>query len=236
MATNNLNHISERLLLAVKKQEPTDSLMTELGNLSLAQIQIDLRSDHLKKAFWINIYNAFFQVLRKVDHIEIPKIFTQKLIFIANTKWSLDDVEHGLLRRYRYKYTLGFLPRLFVSNTIKKLAVSKIDYRIHFALNCGAKSCPAIAFYTAQNIEQQLEIATLSFLDNETEYLEEKKEVHISRLFLWYLADFGGKKGIRKILNEKLNLNTNGYKLVFKKYSSEEQLDNYNKTFANNNS
>jgi hypothetical protein len=110
---------------------------------------------------------------------------------------------------------------------IKKHAVSKIDYRIHFALNCGAKSCPPIAFYTADNIEQQLETATLSFLDNETDYLEEKKEVHISRLFLWFLSDFGGKKGIRNILKEKLHLNTNGFKLVFKKYSWEEQLDNY---------
>jgi hypothetical protein len=227
MATDNINHISERLLLAVKMQQPTDVLITELRNIQLSQIQYGMKNDDLKKAFWINIYNSFYQILRKVNRLEKPKIFTHKIIFIANTKWSLDDIEHGILRRFRYKFTLGFFPKLFVSDMIKKHAVSKIDYRIHFALNCGAKSCPPIAFYTADNIEQQLETATLSFLDNETNYLEEKKEVHISRLFLWFLSDFGGKKGIRNILKEKLHLNTNGFKLVFKKYSWEEQLDNY---------
>lgn len=227
MATDNINHISERLLLAVKMQQPTDVLITELRNIQLSQIQYGMKNDDLKKAFWINIYNSFYQILRKVERLEKPKIFTQKIIVIANTKWGLDDIEHGILRRFRYKFTLGFFPKLFVSDMIKKHAVSKIDYRIHFALNCGAKSCPPIAFYTADNIEQQLETATLSFLDNETDYLEEKKEVHISRLFLWFLSDFGGKKGIRNILKEKLHLNTNGFKLVFKKYSWEEQLDNY---------
>ncbi len=231
MPAVNINHISERLLVAVKMQQSTDSLIAELGSLELSQTQNDLNNDDLKKAFWINIYNSFYQVLRKVDRMEKPKVFTQKLIFIANTKWSLDDIEHGLLRRFRYKYTLGFLPRLFVSDIIRKLAVSKIDYRIHFALNCGVKSCPPIAFYTADNIEQQLDASTLSFLDDETDYLEEKKEIHISRLFLWFLADFGGKRGIRNILEEKLHLDTNGYKLVFKEYSWEEKIDNYSTTF-----
>jgi len=227
MASDNINHISESLLLAVKMQQPTDALISELRNIQLSQIQNDLKNDDFKKAFWINIYNSFFQILRKVNRVEKPKIFTHKIIFIANTKWSLDDIEHGILRRFRYKFTLGFFPNLFVSDMIKKHAVSKIDYRIHFALNCGAKSCPPIAFYTADNIEQQLETATLSFLDNETDYLKEKKEVHISRLFLWFLSDFGGKKGIRNILKEKLHLNIIGFKLVYKKYSWEERLDYY---------
>jgi len=235
MPSDNLNQLSERLLLAVKMEQSTEDIIEELAEIQFSQIQIELLNDDFKKAFWINIYNSFYQVLRKVYQIEKPKIFTQKLIFIANTKWSLDDIEHGILRRFRYKYTLGFLPGLFVPDTIKKLAVSKIDYRIHFALNCGAKSCPTIAFYTPDNIEQQLETATLSFLDSETDYLEKKKEIHISRLFLWFLADFGGKKGIRNILKEKLQLKTDGYKLVFKEYSWEEQLDNYDETFTINN-
>jgi len=232
MCTNNsksqlIQQISEKLLLAVKKQEPIDALLTELENLQLYQIQNELKNDDSKKAFWINIYNSFFQILRKINHVKNSKIFTQKLIIIANTTWSLDEIEHGILRRFRHKYTLGFLPQLFISDRIKKLAVSKVDYRIHFALNCGAKSCPPIVLYSADNIEQQLETATLSFLDSETDYIKEKKEVHISRLFLWFLADFGGKVGIRNILKEKLKLNTAGYKLIFKSYSWEDQLDNY---------
>ncbi len=96
-----------------------------------------------------------------------------------------------------------------------------------YKLNCGAKSCPPIAFYSADKIEQQLEIATLSFLENETDIFSEKKEIHVTTLFKWFLGDFGGLKGIRKILKEKLNIDAHHYKLVFKAYSWEEQLDNY---------
>jgi hypothetical protein len=230
MTLKSVNNISEKLLLAVKMQESTDELLSELRNLKLSQIKTDLYTDNLKNAFWINIYNSFFQILRKVNRIEGTKIFTHKLISIANKKWSLDDIEHGILRRFRHKYSLGYFPQLFASGLILELAVSKVDYRIHFALNCGAKSCPPIAFYSSDKIEKQLEIATLSFLKTETDYYEEKKEVHISRLFLWFMADFGGKTGIRNILNEKLDLNTDGFKLVYKNYSWDELLDNYDDT------
>jgi hypothetical protein len=48
-----------------------------------------------------------------------------------------------------------------------------------------------------------------------------------ARINRWFLADFGGTKGIRNILKEKLHLPADGFKLVYKKYSWEEQLDNY---------
>ena len=230
MTSQNINSISEKLLLVVKMQDSTEVLLAELRNLQLAQIQKELKTDDLKNAFWINIYNSFFQILRKVNRIEGTKIFTLKLIHIANLKWSLDDIEHGILRRYRHKYSLGYFPQLFASDLIKELAVSKVDYRIHFALNCGAKSCPPIAFYSSSKIEQQLEMATLSFLETETDFYEAKKEVHISRLFLWFLADFGGKKGIRNILKNRLQLKIDGFKLVYKKYYWDELLDNYDET------
>ena len=226
---DDINRISEELLLAIKMGAPFDAHVSKLANLPLAQTQSDLKDDDSKKAFWINIYNSFFQILRKTEHVEKAKIYTHKLIHIANTKWSLDDIEHGILRRFRYKYSLGFFPDPFVAERIKKLAVSKIDYRIHFALNCGAKSCPPIAFYNADKIEQQLETATISFLESETDYLKESKEVRISRIFLWFFGDFGGQKGIRNILKEKLELNTKGFKIRYKKYSWKEVLDNYSK-------
>ena len=40
------------------------------------------------------------------------------------------------------------------------MAVDVIDFRIHFALNCGAKSCPPIAFYSYDKINDQLDLAT----------------------------------------------------------------------------
>jgi len=88
-------------------------------------------------------------------------------------------------------------------------------------------SCPPIAFYSLDKIEQQLEMATLSFLEGETEVLEDKKEIHITQLFKWFHGDFGGNAGIRKILNEKLNIKTKGFSLKYRPYSWDEELDNY---------
>ncbi len=223
----NSNKLSEDLLLAVKMQKSTEELSLQLEKLPISELQKDLKTDNDKKAFWINCYNAFFQILRKEKGIDKPAIYRDKLTAIAGRNWSLDEMEHGILRKYRYKLSLGYLPNIFTPSLIKKMAVEKIDYRIHFALNCGAKSCPPIAFYNADRIEQQLEMATLSFLEGETDVFPDKKEIHVSRLFQWFAGDFGGKSGTRKILEEKLKLNTNGQKIIYKEYSWEEELDNY---------
>lgn len=224
---NTSNYLSEQLLLNVKMEKPLNEMISEMGAIDLAQLKSDLNSDDQKKAFWINIYNAWFQILRKIKEVEKTKIYKVKLIKIAGQFFSLDDVEHGILRKYRYKFSLGYLPNYFAAKLIKQLAVSKIDYRIHFALNCGAVSCPPIAFYSADRIDAQLEMATLNFLETETDILADSKEIHITRLFQWFKGDFGGTRGIRKILEEKLKISTKGYKLVYKPYSWEESLDNY---------
>ncbi|MFT4666324.1 MAG: hypothetical protein ACI8YQ_000116 [Polaribacter sp.] len=224
---SNSNKLSEDLLLAVKMQKSTKELVLQLKELPITQLQTDLNNDDRKKAFWINCYNAFFQILRKGKGMDKPGIYRDKVTTIAGRNWSLDEMEHGILRRYRYKLSLGYLPNIFTPALLKKMAVEKIDYRIHFALNCGAKSCPPIAFYNVDRIEQQLEMATLSFLEGETDIFSDKKEIHVSRLFQWFAGDFGGKSGTRQILQEKLKLETKGQKIIYKEYSWEEELDNY---------
>lgn len=220
------NRLSEDLLYQVKLNKPTEELTNHLARYSFQELDQELNSDTLKKSFWINCYNSYFQLLRR-SGLDKPKVYTKKAITIAGIKLSLDDIEHGILRRYRFKYSLGFARSFFVPKHIKKLAVERLDYRIHFALNCGAKSCPPIAFYSAEQIDGQLEMATLSFLESETIDQPETKEIHISTLFKWYWADFGGRRGITKMLNTKLGLDTEGKKLVFTPYSWEEDLNNY---------
>lgn len=221
------NQLSEQLLLQVKMQEPTAKAIAQLAALPLASLQAALDSDARKKAFWINIYNAFFQILRSERQVGKPAIYHQKLVNIAGQAFSLDDIEHGILRRNRIKWSLGYLSNPFAPTLLKKLAVSAMDYRIHFALNCGARSCPPIAFYSPEKLERQFDMAALSFLEGETVVFSEKKEIHVSRLFQWFLGDFGGRGGVRRILNEKLKLETAGMKLVFKKYDWEEELENF---------
>lgn len=224
---NELTVLSGQLLTAVKTGASPWETAMQLQEFPFESLKHQLDNDHRKTAFWVNTYNAFFLILRQLEKIEKPGIYTKKLINISGKNFSLDDIEHGILRRYRYKFSLGYLPNPFKSGMIKSLAVSKIDYRIHFALNCGAKSCPPIAFYTEDKIDNQLEMATISFLETETEIDHDKKEIHITRLFKWYLGDFGGYSGIKNILKEKLQLETKGYQLKFKPYSWEEDLGNF---------
>ena len=223
----NLNKLSEQLLLAVKKEAPHGDLLEALADFSTGKVENQLINDSYKNAFWINIYNSFFQILRKYQDLEQPKIYTVKQITIAGQGISLDDIEHGILRRYRYKYSLGYLPNPFLASQIKKWAVTAVDFRIHFALNCGAKSCPPIAFYSVDKLEEQLELAAVSFIREETIIDKQMKKVHISRLFLWFLNDFKGTKGIREIMRRYLSQDFSGYKLVYNDYSWEEYLNNY---------
>ena len=107
------------------------------------------------------------------------------------------------------------------------LQCSKIDYRIHFALNCGAKSCPPIAFYEYVFLDKQLETAALSFLSTETEIDSIKKEVKVTQIMQWFKADFSGTKGIKSIWSKYLNKNFSEYSIRFKNYDWTQELKNY---------
>ena len=103
----------------------------------------------------------------------------------------------------------------------------QLDFRIHFALNCGAESCPPILFYSLNQIESQLEIATESFIEKSTTVEHQRKRLKVSRLFLFYLNDFGNKKGIRKLLKEKGLIDHTAFKIEFDKYDWTLELNNF---------
>jgi hypothetical protein len=75
------------------------------------------------------------------------------------------------------------------------------DWRIHFALNCGAAACPPIAAYDADRIDAQLDLAAESYLEQEVEHDPATDVVRVPRLMLWFVGDFGGRSGIREILH-----------------------------------
>ncbi len=221
------HQISQQLLQAAQLNQPTAQALELLARMPLAELKQDLPDDAHKLACWINLYNAFFLILRKGKQLEAPAIFTKRAIAIAGLWLSLDDIEHIILRKNRLKWALGYLPNPFSRRILQTLMVAKRDYRIHFALNCGAKSCPPIAFYTPDKIEQQLELATQSFLESETIVSEDQHAVATSRLLLWYRGDFGGQTGIRRILVARLALKSTHYQLSFRTYDWTENLDNF---------
>ena len=50
--------------------------------------------------------------------------------------------------------------------------VSPVDPRIHFALVCGAKSCPPIKVYTPTSLQEGLDSATMAFCEGQRHQLE----------------------------------------------------------------
>ena len=70
-------------------------------------------------------------------------------------------------------------------------------------------------------------MATLAFLEGDTLIDEDQKVIKVSRLFQWFAGDFGGRRGIQRILRKYLDMDTRRYKVEFQEYSWEEALDNY---------
>ena len=217
---------AEQLLRHIKAGKPTKPLEVELASLNFDDLRRGVGLGKEKKAFWVNIYNAYYLLLRELGW-ERPLIFSMKLVPLAGRRFTLDEIEHGILRRCRAKWAAGFLPSPFYRPMIYRLSLKRSDCRIHFALNCGAKSCPPIAFYSSDNIDQQLDIATKSFLEQETEINRRNLTLYVSQLFLWYLGDFGGYGGLRRLLYSNLPLEPLAWKLRFRPYDWTERLYNF---------
>lgn len=195
--------LSQDILENLKKHQPVDLYISQLSSSSLDDLAHDLDSDHRKYAFWINIYNAFIQIhlTEKPDYYEDRRsFFKSRLMTIAGEKMSFADIEHGILRRSQLEYFLGYMSNPFPGKVEKLLRVDSRDYRIHFALNCGAKSCPAIAIYSAENLNKELDYVGKKFLDFFSTYDSDQNIVTTTALFSWFRGDFNGSSGIRSIL------------------------------------
>lgn len=201
----NFPELSYQLLKAVKDQKDPAALIQQLAEADENELFAQLKTDQEKKVFWINIYNAFTQIkLSKEPELYEDRgaFFRLDFIQIAGRTLSLDRIEHDFLRKSKIKISLGYLSKPFVASYIKKYRVKKLDYRIHFVLNCGAADCPKVRLLRPATLEQQLEQATREYIHETSVYKEEEKAVYVTPLMSWFRADFGGKRGTRKILKK----------------------------------
>jgi hypothetical protein len=131
-------------------------------------------------AFWINVYNAFVlkvvcdkypikSIMSKTAYVLGKSNFQKKLVTINGVQYSLNDVENEIIRPFG-------------------------DPRIHFAINCAAKSCPPLrseAFEPAR-LNEQLEEQTRNFINdpanNSFDFV--KNEIMVSKIFDWFEEDF----------------------------------------------
>lgn len=152
-------------------------------------------------AFWINLYNTM--VVHGVVAWGIKDSVKEKRGFFDLVKYdiggylfSLNDIEHGILRE---NARIPYRPwRAFSRDDPRHdFTVSPMDVRLHFTLVCGSQSCPPIGFYTADEIETQLDLAAQSFINSkEVEITPDTGIVKISRIFKWYRPDFGNRNDL----------------------------------------
>jgi len=132
-------------------------------------------SNNESLAYWMNLYNAITinlildnYPLKSIKDLDGGKPWDIKRVTIDGKKYSLNDIEHNTIRP-----------------TFK-------DPRIHFAVNCGAKSCPPISSkaFTADNANGELDRLAKAFINSSANKIS-ADSIAISKIFEWYAEDFG---------------------------------------------
>jgi hypothetical protein len=127
-------------------------------------------------AFWINAYNAFtIQLitdnypLKSIQGLDGGMPWDVKRITIGGKKYSLNNIENDIIRP-QFK-----------------------DARIHFAVNCAAKSCPPLlnSAFMGKTLDSQLDAVTKKFINNAKYQTVTSSKMTISKIFEWYAVDFG---------------------------------------------
>jgi len=225
-----LIQLSQAFLKAMQEEKAGEEFISSYTKLSDETLINQLDNDEKKYAFWINTYNAFIQyhLQKKPEYYEDRgNFFKLPLIDIGGTTMSFAEIEHGILRRSQLELFLGYLSNPFASKREKSLRVENRDYRIHFSLNCGAKSCPPVAIYGSDNLNDQLDYMSKKFHDKFSRYNKTENLVTTTALFSWFRGDFDGPDGIRKILKKYEVITDTDVRVVTEKYDWTLSLDNF---------
>ena len=153
---------------------------------ALSQAQPDALPEKEQVAFWINAYNAYTiallnahgerESIRNINKtlgvVKAMGPWKEEIVQAGGKTTSLDTVENGILRK-RFR-----------------------EPRIHFALVCAARSCPALRSeaYTGARLDAQLDEQARLFIAESPD--KNRVDVaagiaHLSPIFGWYKEDFG---------------------------------------------
>lgn len=202
--------VSQNLLKAMKNKNTTEAkkYVDIIANGDPGQFKKQINTQEEKLAFWINTYNGLIQYKLTLNpdlYEDRGDFFGDDNIKILGHETSFDQLEHGILRRGTSKYSKGYFKNPFRDTWYEQYQVDKIDWRIHFVLNCGASSCPPIRIYDDKTIYKQLNASALAYLNSQVKYDKEENTVYAPKLMDWFIGDFGGSDQEKKILK------TNGY-------------------------
>ena len=170
-------------------------------------------SKNEQMAYWINAYNAYTIRLildnypvKSIKDIgpknQVPFVNTpwaKKFFTIGGEKTSLDNIEHGTLRK---KFD---------------------DPRIHFALVCASISCPRLRneAFMANKLDAQLDDQGSDFLNNPAKNAISKDKTTLSKYFDWYKGDWNenGKSVVEWVNKYSKNKITKDTKIAFLDYN-----------------
>lgn len=161
-----------------------------------------LKTDKEKLAFWMNAYN----VLMLHNVMEAPEVdnilagnnadrFFKSPLQVANMTLTLDDIEHGILRKQS-----GF-------EHTEALQMEKLDPRIHVGLNCAAISCPRLRqqAFTIETLDAELDTAMREYVNSTAHFRKDGDTLVLSSLLDWFGADFDTLKPAGTYLSEYLD-------------------------------
>ena len=140
------------------------------------------RSDAL--AYWLYAYNAY--VIKSV-------LDRWPLASVTNVKAPVEFVK-GFGFFYRQRFLFGETPYSLYAVENKKIRATYKDARIHFVLNCGSESCPALRpeLPTGDELELFLQQAAFEFVSDERHVRidHDSKRIILSEIFKWFEKDF----------------------------------------------
>ena len=154
-----------------------------------------LKTHHARLAFWINLYNFLVidAVLKsgiKTSVQDVKSFFMKASYRLGDYVFSLDDIAHGILRNNQYK-PYSVLPQFQEADPRRQFCLAPLDVRIHCCISCAAQSAPALAVYTPEGLDEQLDQAATRYLLNGGMRFERaNQELWLSRTFYWYRKDF----------------------------------------------
>jgi len=167
----------------------------------LQNVEIEGSSENQRLAFFINVYNALV-IHGFIERGDQPRNHLQRYLFFSRTcyniggrDYSLNDIENGVLRANRPSFGTLYSTPFKSGDPRLKTALSSVEPRVHFALNCGAASCPPIKTFSGDKIDKELDLATEAFLENDEGLKVSESSVYLSMLFNWYKVDFGRNQG-----------------------------------------
>jgi hypothetical protein len=134
-------------------------------------------------AYYINAYNALV-LFAVVDNWPINTVHDVR-------GWLDPRAGFGFFYGLRFPLDGGAVNLYDLENDVIR---GFVDARIHAAINCASKSCPALAPYAFEpaQLDDQLDAVTRDFCSNPPHVWvdDEAEEIRLSAIFEWYQPDF----------------------------------------------